>query len=191
MTLKSQKGNAVVEFAVSLLFIIPVIIGIIDVCVMLTNYQKLEQSVREGVRTASRLPILTEDVNFVDHDTTANLASCSSITPPTPSATLDCGHVLMHSRVRAVLRHENLIGFEVVQRIDPATGLPIPAVVIESLFCPLPDPSSTVVLTNCAPGATEDTIVVRATGTYNGFFGNWPLTASYQGPWLFQNVSTP
>ena len=171
------------EFAISLLFFLPVIIGIIDVSIMLTNYQKLEQSVREGVRTASRLSELTQDFNFQNTDTEANINTCRSVSRPAPSQLLDCGHVLVHSRIRAVLRHENLINFKVVA--DPNT--PGQEVAITSTFCPRGITTPVI-----CPNTTQDqdTIIVVASGRYNGLFGNWPLNATYQGPWLFQNVAT-
>jgi hypothetical protein len=168
------KGGILVEFALSLFFFIPVIFGLVDMSVMLINFQKIEQAVREGARTASKLPPpLVSAHTFVDHDLLYQ--QCQVPIIPQPTTALDCGHVLIHARIRAAMNLQNMVGVKV---FDYVGGSPVPAANIHSRFT---EPTA-------AAAATDDTIEVWVDADYDGFFGTWPLRASYRGPWLYQNA---
>ena len=167
---------------------------------MISNYQKLEQAVREGVRTSSRLLDMTANVCFDDHDlriiggnTQINSAFCSDNTRHENTSALDCRHSWIQSRVREVVRHQKLLNFSSQpEEISSREALAN----ITSLFCSPVNPAGGTITcndpdgndrgVNCS-GTQTDTISIFISGEYEGFFGNWPLSTSYQGPWLYQN----
>jgi len=189
----NERGTALTELVVALLFLIPLLFGLLDFSIMISNYQKLEQAVREGLRTSTRLRSMTPGFCFTDHDLaqTGNLTNaqfCENNPGNQNNTGLDCEHSFVHARARRVVSHQRLTNF----RSEPAeiNGFEASAN-FSTVFC---QPDSTTSSIPCAnntvdcTGFSSDSIAVFVSGRYEGFFGNWPLSASYRGPWLYQNT---
>lgn len=56
MILKNQKGVAAVEFAIVLIFLVPLVFGIIDFALLIYNKQVIINASREGARSAITIP---------------------------------------------------------------------------------------------------------------------------------------
>ena len=125
MNLSNQKGTALTELAIALLFLIPLVFGLIDFSIMISNYQKLEQAVREGVRTATRVQGLTSHFCFEEHDlidtnpsNDINSDYCRNNRVTNNDATLDCFHAWVQARVRQVIRYQRLFNFSSTEPVQ-------------------------------------------------------------------------
>ena len=157
----SQRGSAMTEFALTVPILVVLILGMVDIGALLLNYMQFEQAAREGVRTAGRLPSLAAGAwtSTNDADTVTQAGVCT-VTPTDPS----CDHVLVHARVRYILRLEN------TWYVD------IPETDILSDFQPPPVG---------IPVGIQDTVMVRVNGLYTGIFFSYNMNVSMRGPWLF------
>jgi len=195
----NNKGTALTELAIALIFIVPLLFGLIDFSIMISNYQKLEQAVREGVRTSTRFRDMTTEFCFSDHDlnitnpgtSDINAVYCDENRGTINTSTLDCQHALIQSRVRRVVSHQILTNFSAD---PPEINENVASANINSVFCPPTSSSTNVIPCNgidvdCR-GINQDSIHILVSGRYEGCFGDCPLSASYQGPWLYQNVSS-
>lgn len=186
--LVEERATAIVEFAFVAPFLFAVFAGLVDVSFLLINYAKVEQAAREGVRQASRMPLIiafndpgVQTVHnpwFENHDSAGNLDRCDDPVPPTYGAEgIDCAHAIAQFRIRQVLQHERMLGVGFLHPdLSPTEG---PAEISTSFERP---PAGAL------PADAQDSIRVRIETEYRGFFGTWPITVSYQGPWMYQNL---
>ena len=165
-----ESGTAVIEFALTAIFLVPLMVGIIDISLLLFNYSKLQQGAREGVRAASRIAIINPNVSYTNLDTSTTLiGSCNSLTPPAATSFEDCAHANVHAQVRTVLLNEQLMRVTVDA---PLAGPPAVA------------GTDIVTLFNQA-GSGNDSFEVSVTGEFRGFLATYPMSVTYEGPWLF------
>jgi len=192
-----ERGTALTELVIALLFLIPLLFGLLDFSIMISNYQKLEQAVREGLRTSTRLRNMTSDFCFTDHDLglsslgVTNAQFCEANPGNQNNSSLDCQHSFVHARARRVVSHQKLTNFR--SEPEQLNGFPGSAN-FSTVFC---EPNSTNANISCSnntvdcTGSSSDSIAIFVSGRYEGFFGNWPLSTSYRGPWLYQNSGAP
>lgn len=168
-----EKGTAIVEFAIAIPLLVILLIGLVDIGFILCALLHMEQSAREGVRTAARIAELETDVledqdqpqDEVDQVAACNLPNHGNIQPPER-----CGTVIVHARVRQMLRlqgHERQGPFGV--RVDPDPAAPaLPYSHISSQF-----------------DSANNVVRVQVRATYEGLFFSFPITASYAAAHLF------
>lgn len=162
------KGNAMLEFVISLLFIIPLLIGLVDVSQMLVNFLKLEQVAIEGANKASKLPLLFESVgyHYTDADTLDTLLQCEKDDVRLKGG--ECEHAWVQARVRTILRYIALPGIPLGSVKSKQDGIAIESEFLQSRSPDVPD-----------------RIQLVLNVTYNGFLGRWPLSVRSEVPWSY------
>ena len=176
-----ERGIATAEFAISIVFLIGLLLGLIDTSMLLYNFSKYEQAAREGSRLASRFANITPGPEYSNLDLAGATpgdfaAACNLNAPPQPTSTQDCGHAAIHTQIRRVLSHQLPSDVYLLPSSLQASGTDI----------------TTLFHTPATAGGVsenEDSFEVRITGVYRGLLGEYPLEVSYQSPWLFHNVS--
>lgn len=156
-----ERGAAMTEFAITVPVLVLLILGMVDLGALLINFIQLEQAAREGVRTAGRQATLSPGpwTSDSDADMAAQVLVCTA-NPTDPS----CEHVLVHSRVRHVMRIENTWYVDIAEA-DVISDFQPPPLGI--------------------PTGIEDTVMVRVSAEYTGIFFAYDMNVSMRGPWLF------
>ncbi len=164
-----QNGTALTEFAIAVPLLATLILGMVDVGALMINYVQFEQAAREGVRTAGRLVSLD---STAPHFSPNNIATSNekTICDASPNLAM-CGHTLIHSRVRHILRTQNtwsvdLLNVQVTSNFDPLPG-----------GCAVVNPD-------------EDSVEIQLNGLYQGYFISYNMNVTMRGPYLFQRTAT-
>ncbi len=165
---KSSKGTALIEFAIAAPTLLIILAGIFDISFLLLNFVMLEQAVREGVRTASRLPLISSGTAAANLDSDATLVATCSAGAGDPG---QCAHVLMQWRIRHIAEVQNLRSVSTAET----------EMNIVTEYIPIAGPTSIA-------SDDDDTVSATLTATYEGLFADYPMTVTYRSPYLYQRI---
>ena len=151
----SESGTAMIEMAICLPLLLLLIIIIVDLTCLIINYSVVKQSLREGLRAATRYRDLEEGS---ENDIGKDEETVTKCYNPDAHPEIKCGHVTVQSRVRLVLEEQAPFGV-------PREGEGAP--IITSFY-----------------DRNADMVQLEISAVYLGFFNTYDIGASAAGPYL-------
>jgi hypothetical protein len=162
MSVRSEKGAVLVEWAIVVVGLTLGTVMMVDIARALSHYMSLTMVAREAARSAAGVPEF-EVGSFTDlAPTAAEKAACENAS----AVAFPCAHDFVQDRTRFLIQQLDM------SNVDPAS------ISVTTEFIPL------AALGN----EQDDTIILTIEGEYQGFifFAGLRLSAQHQGPYLFQ-----